>query len=166
MTWTTVSGQTGATLTLTGQTTANDEDKYRLVADAGLKKFYGPAGTVRFEPGFAHPISLEWPLGFNSGGSFTNSLSVSAGESVTYYAQSYFSRAKYGGDPIHPSSIIIQSSTDGGTTWQTETPDSVGYEFSYKTYTVAAGDNGRKWRGVATFLGQTYNGPVATLTVT
>lgn len=165
-TWTTVSGQTSATLTLTGQTTANDEDKYRLVADAGIRKFYGPAGSVRFEPGFVSPVSVQWGGGLDAGSGFTNSLTISAGTNFEFQMQGLYQRTKYSGDPVSPSSVVLQSSADGGTTWQSETPSYSYPSYAGKYYTAASGDNGKKWRGVATFLGQTYTSPVATLTVT
>lgn len=183
-TWATVSGSSGAattdydynsysgggvatvSLTITGQTVTNDEDRYRLVVSSGLKTFVGPTITVRFEPGFVSPISVQWDGGLRTTGPYTNSLTVSAGSEFSFEMQGIYQRTKYSGDPISPSSLQIQSSDDGGTTWQNQTPDSSQPSFARKYYTASSGDNGRKWRGVATFSGQEYYSPVATLTVT
>lgn len=58
-TWTTVSGSEGsvslagygsvnASLELTGQTSANNGDKYRIVFDPAMKRIIGPTGVVLF----------------------------------------------------------------------------------------------------------------------
>lgn len=155
-------GVATVSLTVTGQTAANDEDRYRVVVNAGLKTFVGQTLTLRFEPA----VTAVWDRGLSS--NFNNygpSLSVSSGTYFVYETSCGFHRTKYSGDPFAPSSLGIESSTDGGTTWQAQSPDYSDGWASGRYYTASSADNGRKWRGVATFLGQTYYSPVATLTV-
>lgn len=176
-TWSVVSGSSGSTtaawggygggeatvtLSLTGQTVSNDEDRYRLVVNAGLKTVFGPTGTLRFDT-----VTLGAGGGLTRNyNNYLMSLTVAAGTNFAYYTNGTFLGVKYDGG-YAPASLAMQRSDDGGTTWQEVTNlDSIDAFGAYKNYTASASDNGAKWRGAFQFLGQTYYGPVATLTVT
>ena len=171
-TWTAVAGQTGATLTLTGQTTANDEDQYRLVADAGIKKFYGPAGTVRFDTVTITFPNQSWDnqpanLGFYTNGYIEgNTKTVAGGASVLLYYGALVAGQKYGAN-YEPTSTQWQTSTDGGSTWVSGTGVSDSDPADYSVaFTASSGDNGRKWRVIINFNSISVTSRVATLTVT
>ena len=157
-------GTSTVSLTRTSQTIANDEDRYRLVVVAGLKTYYGQTLSLRYDT-----VTLSAGGGLSD---FNNydlmSLTVAAGANFLYKTNGGFLSVKYenpdGG--YDAQSVVMQRSSDGGATWQNQTPDYTNLGYAEKNYTASASDNGAKWRGSWSFQGQTYYGPVATLTVT
>lgn len=142
-TWTTVSGETEATITLTGQTTANDGEKYRLVANAGLKVVYGPAGTVQCDT-----VTVSFYSNPTSQFSTTTAyFDVGAQASGVTYGRYY--------EPTYQ----WQRSTNGGSSWSNLS----GETNSYLSFSVTAGMDGYKYRCVASFAGQSATSTAATL---
>ena len=158
-------GTATVSLALTGQTIANDEDRYRIVVNAGLKTFYGQTLALRYDT-----VTLSASGGLTSNyNNYLTSLTVASGTNFAYSTNGTFLSVKYDNPDAGyaPASIAMQRSSDGGTTWQTVTTlDSIDAFSAYKSYTASASDDGAKWRGAFQFQSQTYYGPVATLTVT
>lgn len=150
-TWTSVSGETDPTLALTGQTTANDEDKYRLIADAGLK-------VVRSDPGTVRVDSPAPSIGYHP-----QSQTVAEGDYVYLEVYASCTGPKYGG--YYTPTLQWQVSTDGGTTW-TNQGSAMQTTEAYQYFSATASDNGKKYRVVATFGSQSVTSNVATITVT
>lgn len=142
-TWATVPNETDASITLTGQTTANDGEKYRLVANAGLKIVYGPAGTVQCDTVtvsfYSNPASQFSTTNayFDAG---ANAYGVTYGR---YYEPAY----------------QWQRSTNGGSSWSNLS----GQTNSYLYFAVNSSMDGYKYRCVASYAGQTATSTAATL---
>lgn len=177
VTWSVVSGSSGsstaandsygggaATVTLdrTGQTVSNDDEKYRIVVVAGLKTYTGPTGTLRFDT----VTFVDGNQGLSSDYDYySSSLAVASGEEFSWRSSGSFVGVKYE-QAYDASDAAMQSSIDGGATWQSESGYYLSLPSVSKSYTASPSDNGKKWRGVYTFRGQTYFTGVATLTVT
>lgn len=157
-------GTATVSLTRTGQTIANDEDRYRIVVTAGLKTFFGQTLALRYDT-----VTLSHDGGLTSNwNNYVQNLTVAAGVDFSFRANGGFLSVKYENPngAYEPTSVVMQRSDDGGATWQSQTPDYTNMGLAEKSYTASASDNGAKWRGAWPFQGQTYYGPVATLTVT
>lgn len=150
-TWSTVSGETAATLELTGQTASNDGDKYRIVVDSGLRVARSEPGTVRFDP---PTVSFSY---------HPQSQSVAVDDYV--YLDAYASAIGPTYSTSYTPTMQWQVSTDGGTTWA-DTGSPIQNNWVYKSFMAAAGDNGKKFRLVASFGANSATSNVATITVT
>lgn len=149
-TWAAVSGETEATLSLTGQTTANDGDQYLLVADAGLKVVRSAPGTVRVD---SPTLTISYQ---------PQSQTVADGEYVYLEVYASLHGPTYGG--YYTPTLQWQISTDGGTTWTNQGSAAQTTE-TYKYFQATTADNGQKYRVVATFGAQSVTSNVATITV-
>lgn len=181
-TWSVVSGSSGSstaadtgygggtatvTLELTGQTIANDEDRYRVVVTAGIRTVIGQ-GSLRFDT-----VTLNNSFSGLTDGDYTVlSLTIASGEDFSYRfgwgGWGSLVGTKYGGFYQH-TGFAMQSSVDGGATWQAVSGTNANSDGSSITKwyeSSSSADNGKKWRGVYTFAGQDYYTQVATLTVT
>lgn len=142
-TWSAVSGQTAASLELTGLTLADDGTLYRLVADAGLKVVRSSAGTVRYDT-----VTL----------SVQQHPSSQVTTSTAWFSCSITATGTTYGATYQPA-FQWQRSTNGGTTWA----DISGQTDYYLSISATASDDGHKFRCVGSFAGQTITTNAATL---
>lgn len=156
-TWATVSGSNGTfvldsfsgtavSLERTGQTIANDGDLYRLVVLNGLKTVNGPSGTLQHDS-----VTISF-------GSNPSSIIRSVGQSAYFFAAGSATGQTYG--RTYGGSYQWQRSTDSGATWS----DFGGTDNTLQ-FTVAAGDNGYRYRLKLTAAGQVGYSSSATLIV-
>jgi hypothetical protein len=186
-TWSTVSGSSGngttefdynsysgyvgsAPLTVTGQTIANDEDLYRLVATSGLKTFYSAPATLRFDNVTISVTEELYIAGENDAKLQERTVEASWPWGIYFV---WFARPlgqKY--NVSYPFTLVQkQVSTDGGTTWSTfssqENYD--GSPFNWAggwNFMQTTADNGKKYRVILTYKTASVTTRVVTLYVT
>lgn len=146
-TWSTVSGETTATLSLTGKSVSDDGTLYRLVADAVLKVVRSEAATLRYDT-----VTVAFSYG-------PSSQSASA-EYPDVYFEAYATATGVTHGGSYEPSYQWQRSTDGGTTWSNLS----GSTSSYLYFSADSSMDGYKYRVVATFSGETATSSAATLT--
>ena len=143
-TWTTVSGETSASLALSGKTISDNGTQYRLVADAGLKVFRSTAGTLRYDT-----VTVSF---------YYSPYSTTSNTYVYFDASASAAGVTYGAN--YTPAYQWQLSTDGGSTWANIS----GATSSYLYLSVTESMDGYKYRAVASFAGQSATSGAATLT--
>lgn len=147
--WSTISGATSSTLTVTSQTIANDGDLYRIIVRGGLREATSASATLRFDT-----ISISW--NYESG-----NATVAPG----FHPSIFFAYASAIGDTYsnyYDVSYQWQESTDSGSTWS----DMAGLTTTELSLVVTSGMNGRKYRLKATASSVVSYSSQFTLTVT
>lgn len=139
-------GEVSVGLEVTGQTSANDGDLYRVVVTRGLKSWVGPTGTLQCDT-----VTIAF-------GPNPSSIIRSVGQSAYFFAAGGAIGQTYG--RTYGGSYQWQRSTNSGSTWS-----DFGGSDNTLQFTVASGDNGYRYRLKLTAAGQTGYSNSATLIV-
>jgi hypothetical protein len=155
-TWATVAASSGSftldtygntvSLERTGQTIANNGELYRLAVINGLKAVFGPSGTMQFD-------TVTISFSYNP-----TSIIRSAGQNAYFESQASAVGQTYG--RAYGGSYQWQRSTNGGSTWA-----DFGSADYWLQFTVAAADNGYRYRLKFASSGQVAYSTSATLIV-
>lgn len=157
-TWSVVAGQTAESIALSGLTSSNDGDMYRLVATAGIRTQTSNIVTVWRDT----IASLVWDTQ-------PDNVTVEGGQAAYFYSaasatgvlhEATYSTFASGANALNHQ---WQQSTNSGSTWS----DIAGEVYWYiGLFPVESSMNGYKYRAKVTIAGADYYSNAATLTVT
>lgn len=146
-TWADVAGQTADEITLTGQTTSNDGDMYRIVVTAGIRTKKSTATTI-----WKDTVVIGWE-------DHPDSVTVSDYTTASFYANATMTGQMHG--RTYTPAFQWQRSINGGGTW-TDLDDQIYQNISF---TAQIGMTGYRYRLRAVFNGISYFSNQAILTV-
>ena len=145
--WSDVAGKTAEDITLTGQTTSNDGDMYRVIVTGGIRVKKSTATTI-----WKDTVTIGW-------GEHPDSTTVGDYTTASFYATATMTGQSHG--RTYTPAFQWQRSINGGATWS-DLDDQI---YENLSFTAQIGMTGYRYRLRATFNGISYFSNYATLTV-